>query len=91
MLLCFNFKWLFRELCHNLNARSGLHIGYKKEDSEWKKYDGSEVSDQFDFDWIKNYGNTGNHISLECYRKSSTHFGQLFDSSHNKPFICQYV
>lgn len=84
-------------MCNTLNATDGIHIGYKKVNSVWKKYDGSEVLNQFDFDWIPlayngvPCGSIGDRMSLECFRGVPEYFGKIFDLSHNKFFICQYV
>ena len=81
----------FRKMCNNLNVRDGVHIGYKKQGSVWKKFDGSKISDQFVFDWMKDHNNKGNYMALECWRDMPKWFGQLFDTKSNKHFICQYV
>ena len=78
-------------MCKNLNVRDGVHIGYKKQGSVWKKFDGSKISDQFVFDWMKEFSNQGKYMALECYRNKIKFYGQLFDTKRDKPFICQYV
>ena len=78
-------------MCNNLNARSGLSVGYKKESSRWKKHDGSAIPGQFSLDWISAYSSIGNYMSLECYRDQSHSFGRLFDRPFDRPFICQYI
>lgn len=88
--LCIFLKKI-RRMCNNLNARDGVHVGYKKQNSVWKKFDGSEISDQFVIDWIDSYGSRGKYMSLECWREKPEQFGQLFDTLKDKRFICQYV
>ena len=82
-------------MCKQLNATYGASIGYKKDNNVWKKHDGSEIPEDFTLDWMTGYRTTGNYMSLECWAQGTDvqdkWFGQLYKSSDDKPFICQYI